>query len=327
MVSLKSEAELELTVVLTVVSGKQAVRENLEALTPQIDFELAEIIVPFDKWSVDVGALTSEFPKVHFHFIEDLGLAASGEISAHEHRLYDRRRAIGLQLSRGRIIAMTEDHAKPANDWVRQMFRAHEQPYEIIGGAVENGIERPLNRAWYYCDFARYGRPFQSGEVSYVSDVNLAYKREALMAIRDVWAEAYHETTVHWALHRQGKRLFLDNRPVVYQKRPQLTVRQALSERIAWGRVFAETRIKEISTSRRFLFALGSLLLPPLMLARVYRHMRRQKQTLGKMFSTLPIVFLLVVGWSVGELLGYLTGEPQRAHTALKAVRPSDTCF
>lgn len=310
MVSLKSGAELELTVVLTVVSGKRAVRENLEALTPQIDFESAEIIVPFDKWSLDVGSLSSDFPKVHFHLIEDLGLASSYDISAHEHRLYDRRRAVGLQLSRGQIVAMIEDNARPARDWVRQILASHEQPYEVIGGAVENGIERPLNRALYYCDFGRYGRPFQSGEVSYASDVNLAYKREALMAIQSVWHGAYHETTVHWTLQSLGKKIFLDNRPVVYQMRTSLMFRQALIERVAWGRVFAETRAGRLSTLRRFLFAAGSLLLPGPMSARVYKHMKRQGQPNGTIFSTLPVVFVLLIGWSVGELLGYVNGEP-----------------
>jgi hypothetical protein len=322
-----TESELELTVLLTVVSGEEAVREHLTVLTKQIDFEKAEIIVPFDKWSSNVGSLVSEFPAVHFHFIEDLGFASDDLISAHQHRLYDRRRAVGLRLSKGRIVAMTEDHARPADDWVRQIIAAHEQPYDVIGGAVENGVDQSLNRAWYYCDFGRYGRPFKPGEVSYLSDVNLAYKREALIAIRDVWAEAYHETTVHRALQKQGKRLFLDIRPVVYQNRPQLTMRQVLSERIAWGRVFAEERCKEILSLNRFLFAAGSLLLPLLLFVRSFQHMRRQKQPARAMFSTLPIVFLLLIGWSVGELLGYLTGEPKRPHTGLKAVRPSDTCF
>lgn len=323
---LNTDREIELTVVLTVVSGREAIRENLETLIPQIDFERAEIIVPFDRFSSDVGSLTSDFPKVEFFFIENSGVGADlSKNSADEHRLFDKRRSVGLQLSRGRIVAMTEDHALPAADWISQILTVHEQPYDIIGGAVENGIEKPLNRALYYCDFGRYGRPFKSAETSYASDVNIAYKREALASVRDVWLDGYHETTVHWELKRTGQRLFLDNRPVVYQTRKGITFIKALSERIGWGRIFAETRVREITILSRVLFALGSPLLPAIMLGRVFQHMRRQKRTIGIMFSTLPIAFLLLVAWSWGEFIGYLVGLPKPKHAETKPVRTSDS--
>lgn len=306
-----TETELELTILLTVVSGEGAVRESLTTLIKQIDFEKAEIIVPFDKWSSDVGSLVSEFPGVRFHFIEDLGFANDERVSAHQHRLYDRRRAVGLRLSRGRIVAMTEDHARPADDWVKQIIAAHEQPYDVIGGAVENGLDFPLNRAWYYCDFGRYGRPFERGEVSFVSDVNLAYKRSALTATYDLWHESYQETTVHWAMLARGNKLFLDDRPVVFQMRPRLKFGQVITERLNWGRVFAETRANNLTAPYRFLFSIGTLFLPLVMSSRVLRHMRRQGQTIVTIISTLPIAFVLLIGWSIGEFLGYLIGMPK----------------
>ena len=321
---LQIEPELDLTVVLTVVSGREAVRENLEALTPQIDFEKAEIIVPFDLSSLDVGTLASEFPRVEFFYIENDGAKLS-KSSADVHRLYDKRRAVGLQRSRGRIVAMTEDHALPAIDWVSQILKVHEQSYDVIGGAVENGIEKPLNRALYYCDFGRYGRPFSSSEASYLSDVNIAYKREALVSVQDVWLDAYQETTVHWTLKRNGRKLFLDDRSVVYQNRKGIMIMGALRERIGWGRIFAETRVREITLLSRVLFAVGSLFLPILMLGRVFRNMRRQKRTVGIMFSTLPVACLLLFAWSWGEFIGYLLGSPKREHAEPNSIRTSDS--
>ncbi len=311
-----TESELELTVLLTVVSGEEAVREHLTVLTKQIDFEKAEIIVPFDKWSSNVGSLVLEFPAVRFHFIEDLGFASDDLLNANQHRLYDRRRAVGLRLSKGRIVAMTEDHARPADDWVRQILAAHEQPYDVIGGAVENGVDLPLNRAWYYCDFGRYGRPFESGEVSFVSDVNLAYKRSALTATYDLWHEFYQETTVHWAMLSRGNKLFLDDRPVVFQMRPRLKFGQAMKERVSWGRVFAETRANNLTPFYRFGFSLGTIFLPLIMFSRVFKNMRRQRQTVITIISTLPIAFVLLLAWSVGEFLGYFMGESRRIRRA-----------
>lgn len=315
---LRTEPELELTIVLTVVSGKDAVRANLKALTPQINFGNAEVIVPYDGPSLDIGDLKSEFPQVEFVFIEDSG-ANSNLSSTEEHRLYDKRRAVGLRRSRGRIVAMSEDHALPADDWVKQILAVHEQPYDVIGGAVENGIDTPLNRAVYYCDFGRYGRPFENAEAAYVSDVNVSYKRGALLSVQDIWRDAYQETTVHWTLRANGRKLFLDDRPVVYQSRKGIRLGRALYERIGWGRIFAETRVKEISLFSRLLYALGAFLLPVVMLGRVFRHMLRQQRSIGVMLSTLPIASMLLMAWAWGEFLGYVVGPPDS-----KPVRKND---
>lgn len=304
-------AEIALSIVITVVSGKEAIVENLNQLCPQLDFETSEVIVPYDKWSSDVGELTPQYPKVRFHLIEDLGLADSGKTPSHQHRLYDRRRSVGLHLSRGRIIAMTEDHALPADDWVEQILVSHEQPYDVIGGAVENGVDKVINRAVYFCDFGRYGRPFEPGPVKYVSDVNLAYKREALESARSIWQDAYHETTVHWAMRSKGQTLFLDDRPVVFQKRQKLTFLNVLGERVEWGRVFAETRASGLGFLLRIVYATGTPFLPALILFRSFRHMWRQRLTVTRMISTLPVAFILLCGWSCGEFMGYLAKVPK----------------
>ncbi|MGD9628408.1 MAG: hypothetical protein AB7V18_04115 [Pyrinomonadaceae bacterium] len=303
--------ELELSVIVTVVSGRDALRENLRVLTIQMDEINGELIVPYDKWSNDISDLAVEFPTVRFHLIEDLGLAFSSDVSAHQHRLYDRRRAVGLGLARGKIVAITEDHARPSDDWCRQLIRLHiELPYEVIGGAVENGIDRPINWAWYYCDFGRYGRPFSDGEAEYISDVNVSYKRQALALVQDLCQETYSETTMHWALREHGARLFLDGRLVVFQMRPAMSHLQALRERIAWGRVFAETRRMRLSAYKRPIFAAGAFILPLILLFRVFRHMFRQTRTVTQVIQATPFVLFLLIGWSLGEMIGYLAGSP-----------------
>ncbi|MBP6214463.1 MAG: hypothetical protein KA447_15600 [Pyrinomonadaceae bacterium] len=206
---------------------------------------------------------------------------------------------------------MIEDHAEPADDWVKQILAVHELPYDVIGGAVENGVDEVINRAAYFCDFGRYGRPFDPGPAKYVSDVNLSYKREALESTRSTWEFAYHETTVHWDMISKGQTLYLDDRPVVFQKRRKLTIFGALSERVEWGRVFAETRAIRFSIVLRVIYAAGSPMLPPLLLLRSFRHMWRQRLTVGRMISTLPVVFLLLCGWSCGEFVGYFAKEPK----------------
>jgi hypothetical protein len=313
-----------LSIVITVVSGKEALRRCLDALRPQVDPADTEIIVPYDRWSIEVGELIPDFPDVRFHFIDGFGVTARGTQTFRAHQLYDRRRAVGLSLAKGRLVAMTEDHAVPAPDWCRQIVAAHEQPYAVIGGAIDNAVDRPINWALYYCDFGRFGRPLPSGETAYASDVNVAYKRGALEAIREVWRDAYHETIVHWTLRSRGEVLFLDSRLVVHQHRPAISPGRAYRERIEWGRTFAETRIARCGVWRGLLYAAGTPVLPVTLLIRVLRHMRRQRRTIRQMATTLPLALYLLTGWTLGEFIGYVTvRHPDKCLSPLPGREPS----
>ena len=327
--------ELSLSIIVTVVSGKTALRRCLRALAPQVDPAETEVIVPYDQWTVEVSDLAREFPQVRFHFYDELGVASSigsgnlgnpgaGRVPARAHRLYDRRRAVGLAQARGRIIAMTEDHAVPADDWVRQIRAAHAQPYAVIGGAIENAVDRPLNWALYYCDFGRYGRPLPAGEAEYVSDINVSYKREALYSIREVWGETYHETIAHWALRARGETLYLDPRLVVYQRRPAITWRQVYRERIEWGRAFAEGRVTELGPWRRLVYAVGAPALPVILLLRVWRRMRHQRRSPGQIIRILPVAAVLLTGWVLGEMIGYGAGAPRAEKVSSQAAQRAE---
>ncbi|HKQ72892.1 MAG TPA: glycosyltransferase [Blastocatellia bacterium] len=297
-----------LSIVITIVSGGAALQRCLEELTKQADPAETEIIVPYDQWTVEAGDLAKEFPQVRFYFYDDFGGASSTAFPARAHRLYDRRRAVGLRLAGGEIIAMTEDHAVPAADWIKEICSAHERPCAVIGGAVENAVDRPLNWALYYCDFGRYGRPLSAGATEHVSDVNVSYKRGALNSIRDVWNEAYHETIAHWALRARGEILYLDPRIVVYQSRPAIRWRQVYRERIDWGRAFAEGRVTGISSWRRLIYAAGAPALPVIISLRVWRRMRHQRRSPGLIIRTLPVAGVLLTGWALGEMIGYVVG-------------------
>ncbi len=286
-------------------------RRCLKALQPQVQSLVAEIIVPYDEWSNEIGDLKTEFPAVNFPFVADLGIAADPNVPAHQHRLCDRRRAIGLQMARGRVIAMTEDQVIPATDWVEQILAAHDRlPDAVIGGSIDNVVDHPLHWAAYYCDHGRYGSPLAATEAEYVSDLNISYKREAMEITRDVWGEAYSETKVHWALRERGMKLRLDPTLKVYKHRPEFDYWHAVRERAEWGRVFAETRTVSAGLKQRILFAAMTPLLPALLLMRNCKHMLRQNRTAVQMILALPLIAGFLIAWSWGELLGYVFGEP-----------------
>jgi len=142
-----------------------------------------------------------------------------------------------------------------------------------------------------------------------VSDVNICYRKEALAETRDLWLHGYHETRVNWALRRSGGELWLDPGPGVVQERRHLRLRPLLSERRHWGRLFAVTRVAERGGAKRGWYALGAVVLPVVLFARLVRGVVARRRAAGRFLAAVPLILLLLGAWSYGELEGYVTGR------------------
>ncbi len=300
-------------VVGLIAGGRQPTEACLTALEPSLADHNVECIVPYDARLTDVEGLAQRFPWADFIDARDRVDAAYFGDHSREH--HDILRAVGLLRARGRIIALLEDHGTPSPGWMDAVRLAHQGPEAAIGGAVENGVNRILNWAVYYCDFGRYQNPVPPGDAEFLSDSNTSYKREALDAVRELWTDAFHETSVNWELRRRGEKLRLDPAMVVYQTRSTLRFWPALRERFVWGRSFAGTRTTETSSATRAKLIVLSFLLPVVLTARIVLLALRKGRHRSKLLLALPLVALLQVFWSLGEFVGYVTGRtggPQR---------------
>jgi len=300
-----------LSVVVTIVDGGEALRECLVALAAQASPPSLEVIVPYDASVASIEELRVQFPEARFVALGEVVTDRPLRSPAGQHELYDRRRAVGLAETRGEIVCIIEDRGVPERDWAAKVSRLHaDLPYAVIGGAVECGVDARLNWAVYFCDYGRYQLPLTAGPRAYVTDVNISYKREPLMRLRPLWQERYHETTVHWQLEREGETLYLTPELVVWQRRRGLSVRSLLRERLEWGRLFAYTRAREQSVPSRLAHAALAPLLPILLLLRHTRMQAQKRARLRRFLSVSPQVALFLSAWSLGELLGYLSGRP-----------------
>ena len=294
-----------LSVVVTIVEGGDSLARCLSALEAQVGAPELEIIVPFDD-SVEVPA--DRFPRVRF---ESMGRVEVEESAAGKHELFDRRRARGLSVAAGEIVAILEDRGVPTSDWAGTIVRLHQElPHAVIGGAVDNGVDRLRNWAVYFCDFSRYQRPFEAGPAKWVTDVNVSYKRRALEETEELWRDRYHETTVHWALEQRGEQLFLTPELVVEQMRTETGLLQMLSERLHWGRLFAYTRVKASTPLQRVIYLGASPPIPAVMFVRQAQLQLVKRRYLGRFLAASPAVVTLLAFWSAGEAIGYLTAKP-----------------
>ena len=145
-----------LSVVLAIVSdttGRADARHAaacLEAFSAQLDDSAVELIFPHLEDVNGIKELKERFPHVSFLPVPDLKAAPGG---GREH--HDVLRACGLLAARGDLVALMEDHARPDDKFCASIIAAHRENYAAIGGAIENGVDRPLNWAVYFCDFGK----------------------------------------------------------------------------------------------------------------------------------------------------------------------------
>jgi hypothetical protein len=298
-----------LSVVVAMVSDTTARRANarhlaecLEALRGQVAPPPMEIIVPYHDEVEGIDSLRARFPDVVFVAVSGL----QRKIGSREH--HDVLRARGLSVAKGDLLALLEDCAMPDPRWAASIAAAHQGSYAGIGGAIENGIDRALSWAVYFCDFARYQNPLPAGETAYASDANTSYKRHALEAIRAVWEPSFREVVVNGALISQGKKVALSPDIVVFQHRDELQLGSAMRERYVWGRSYALTRRASLSGPTRLIYAVLSPLLPFVLLFRAARTTFERRRHIGAFLRALPLTALLLSCWGLGEGMGYLWG-------------------
>lgn len=301
---------MQLSVVVTIVDAGETLVRCLAALAAQQGVQGLDVIVPWDDSVPGMADIARRFPAFSFPALGRLTTARAWQSASGQHELFDRRRAAGLALVTGDVIAILEDRGVPRPDWAAKLLDAHTRlPHAVIGGGIELGRQAPLNRAVFFCDFNRYQPPFEAGPREWVSDVNIGYKRRAIDATREIWRERYHETSVHWALVRMGEVLFLSPDFIVEQMRDNLSLGSLVGERFAWGRLFAYTRAREMGLGSRLALTAGSVVLPLVLLLR-HARMQQAKGRLGGFLRVAPSVAVLLTAWSLGEALGYLTARP-----------------
>jgi hypothetical protein len=313
-----------LSVVVTIVDGGDTLVHCLDALATQQGAGPLEVLVPHDDSVPGMAEVFARFPQFVFLNLGPLQTATASASPAGQHELFDRRRAAGLASARGDLVAILEDRGVPRPHWAAEARRLHGQsPHVVIGGAIENGCDRVLNWAVYFCDFGRYQRPFLAGPRPYVSDVNVCYKRVALEETRTLWQDRYHEPVVHGALLRSGAVLILSPDLIVDQFRGRLRLATLSRERVAWGRLFASLRTRDAGFGRCAMLAALSPLLPAVLFVRLTRMQLVKRVSRARFLTAAPAVAFLLCAWSLGEFLGYVTGA-RRARSGALPTRVSN---
>lgn len=290
-----------ITIVVVAICGVAQLKRCLAALAAQEQAPTFEVVVSYDPDLGDISCLQAVYP--HVRMVSQPGERAPVELAAR-----------GIHEAKGSFVFLTEDHCIPHPDWVRRLYdMLASAEYGAVGGVVETdpGVS-PVDWAFYYVDFFRYCRPVPAGPTLSLTVCNVAYRRTTLDAIQAVWTASFHETTVNDAIHSRCGPLWLVPEAVVDMRR-RVRLTDAIRERYAFGRLFACTRLDSVRLGRRLYYCMFAPVLPMLLLGRMVAKALTCRRTLRKLLQSSPIVIFLLLAWSWGEWLGYLTHRRPRS--------------
>ncbi len=216
--------------------------------------------------------------------------------------------SIGINNSRGKIVAITTARFVPAPDWLKNIYEAHKRLASPgIGGAIDpprGGSAK--NWAIYFLRYSAYLQYTREQIVHEIAGENASYKRGSLAAHREAIADGFWEPDFHRLLRAEGKTLSFVPAIRVRQGAP-FSLRCFCNQRFQHGRHFGRMRLRGHSAPMRIARLVTSPLIPAVLLAKIFGRVVISRRHFGRLLFSLPLLFVFVVAWTLGEVFGYCT--------------------
>ena len=302
------ERDAKVTVAVVGICSPDHLARCLDGLQAQVDAPDFDVVVAHDPELRGVEALAARYPGVRL--VANAGQRTPLELASR-----------AIDHSTGDIVLLTEDHCVPQRNWVRTMVAAHAPGRAVIGGRVEirDGASA-VDWAFYFVDFFRYADPVLDGPSPTLTVCNASYKKAQLEAVRHTWKTYFHETAINNALRERFGDLWLTPQSEVIMGR-HVTFADAIYERYAFGRLFGCTRIGFVSPAHRLTYVIFAPLLPLVLLTRMAKKAFPSSKLLLAFLRGLGPLVVMVLWWSWGEWLGYVTGKHPRTLTVAPEIR------
>lgn len=272
------------------------VMRRLEEQTIRNEIEIVLVLPSAEVETVDLASL-GEFGQVHLVEVESiipLGPA----------------RAAGVRAATTPLVFIGETHSFPHPEMVRALVDAHQAGWTVIVPAFHNANpDGAPSWAGFLAGYAAWTDGVPAGEIESSPLLNVSYRRSFLMDLGEGLARVLTEgEDMMAALRERGDRIWFEPRARIDHANLSF-LGPLLNQRFIAGRVIAGARGAGWPWPRRLAYALGSPLIPIVLLGRhrggIMRTIRRRRPPSG----TLPVLILGSILEAAGEMLGYLRGE------------------
>ena len=233
---------------------------------------------------------------------------ASGGISCHafpEETLVPALWSEGIKRARGGRVALTTAQFVPDPRWIYHLQSADLDRWAGVGGVIDND-HRSSARNWaiFFLRYSAFAPPLEAGETDEIAADNAIYDRAAILEHPDLLEEGFWEPSFHRRFHAAGRKLSIDPGLVVVHHGTVSTDSFA-RQRFLHGRAYGIERAERGRLPHNLLLLLSSLLVPPLLLARIISRIAKKRAYRGKLLTAFPWLLWFTLAWSAGEAGGY----------------------
>ena len=285
-----------LSVIVVSCNAEDTIGRCLSALQNQETDEDYEVILVDSSDDDATANVARRFPEVLLYRFSD-------------RKFPGHARNLGIARARGEILAFTDADCISDRSWVGEILRAHDDPYPVIGGTIDNGNpESYVGWAYYFCELSQWMPGTPAGPMIDIPTGCLSMKRWAFEKYGPFLEGTYSsDTAFNWRLAENGHLPeFVPSIRVAHINETNLV--NYLRKKVFHGKCFASVRVKEqrFPRHKRFCFGALSFVLPFLLTYRTVLNVLGRRRYISKFALSFPFVFLGLTAWSYGEMLGYL---------------------
>jgi glycosyltransferase involved in cell wall biosynthesis len=291
-------APAEVSVVIASIVGPPFIDDCVASIFAQKNGPPFEVIVVDCHGPGNVARLAKRFPEARF-------------IQLAKRETVPELRRMGVEQSRGAIVAIIEEHCLAPDHWLATLSAAFSPRYVAVGGPVDFREDGRL-RDWitYFIEYNSYLPPWPDGDTSNVGSANAAYRRETLESNLALLSNGYWEATLHPKLLAEGARFRSVPRMIAYHRGP-FGYFYYLRQRYLFSRAFAGARRPTLSAAQRAAYLLAAPAIPVLLLTRMGSRVFAKRCHADKFLLSLPLLIPALTSYVVGEWMGYAFGPGQ----------------
>jgi len=218
-------------------------------------------------------------------------------------------RNLGFSRAEGEIVAFLDADCTAADDWVEQIYFAHQDPHPTVGGSIDNGNRESLV-SWsaYFCEYSRYMPGTPSSLLQEMPGANASFKRELLQQFGPFIEGTYgSDSEIYNRLRKAGIRVrFVPEIKIVHRSITNLE--RFLKHEFVHGRSYADVRVRFLDFSgwRRVVYACFFYLIPLKLFLEIFIRVLKNRIYLKEFTKAIPLTIPGLFAWSLGELSSYL---------------------
>ncbi len=287
------------SVVIPAYESQRTLAGCLEALSRQTFRDFETIVVdssPGEAAEITGRIVREGFPAVQFERSERRLLPHGA-------------RNLGVDRSRGGLLAFTDPDVYARPDWLERLVAAHRETGEPVVGALVCHGHRWLDQGIHLCKFSKWLPGGAPRQVDMSPTANMLLSRQQFEATGGFPGQEFlGDVTLSRSLLRRGHRLGLEPRAVVEHHHLQ-TLGTFVEERFTRGRMYGRLRLDGLGGGRGAALAWLAVTVLPVRLARILAlvglHAFRAGQT-GRYLAAFPLVAAGHAASLAGEAAAYL---------------------